>query len=443
MATDYPIAGMHCRSCEILVEQHIQKVPGVQSVEVHHRTGIARVTPQSGQTPNEDAIKQAIRDAGYTPSREQPRPWIVRDSNQWIEAMVASCLVFVLYIAARLLGITSMSASIGSSVGIGVAIVVGLTAGVSTCAALVGGLVLGFSARHADTHPHDTLLQRLRPHAFFHLGRIVGFALFGGVIGFAGSALQPSALLLGVLTMIVGVVMISLGIKLTELVPRVDTLLTLPPSIARTLVITAEHAYSHWRAMLTGALTFFVPCGFTQAIQLAAVSSASAAQGALMMGAFAVGTTPGLLGIAALSSLVRGPFARFLFKVIGVLVIGLGVWNMSNGLTLSGIALPSLSEKVQGPLAELRGGTQYLTMKQGEIGYSPNTFTIRKGVPFVWTITSTSSYTCASTLSVPSLGIQKNLALGDNVITFTPSRSGTIRFSCSMGMFGGEITVID
>lgn len=435
---------MHCHSCELLIEQHIAKIKGVRSVNVHHTTGVADVSFDNDAVVDDTLIEHAVRTAGYRLGRQQPRAWITANANDWIEAFIALCIVFVLYLAANILGLSSLTANIGTQTGVWVALIVGLTAGVSTCAALVGGLVLGVSARYAELHPAATPTERFRPHVFFNIGRIVGFTLLGGAIGMAGAALQPSSLVLGILTLIVGVVMVSLGIKLTELFPRVGTLLALPSGIARALGITRDHAYSHGRAMLTGALTFFLPCGFTQAMQLAAITSGSGVRGALIMGAFALGTAPGLLGIAGISSLVRGEAARFFFKVAGIIVIGLGIWNISNGFSLTGIVLPSSSaQQARGPVATLQNGKQYLTMEQGGIGYNPNEFTIKKGIPFVWNINSTNSYTCASSLVVPSLGIRKNLVSGNNVITFTPTKTGRIAFSCSMGMFRGSITVID
>ena len=443
MQRHYPITGMHCHSCEILIEQHIAKIPGVRSVEVHHTTGVADVSFDNDTVIDDAHIERAVRAAGYRLGRPQPRTWISTHPTDWIEALIALCVVFVLYLFARILGISSITASTGSQAGALVALIVGLTAGISTCAALVGGLVLGFSARYSEQHPAATPRERMRPHLFFNLGRIVGFVILGAAIGAIGSALQPSSFTLGILTLLVGVVMVSLGIKLTELFPRVGTLLSLPSSIARALGITQDHAYSHWRAILTGALTFFLPCGFTQAMQLAAVASGSGLRGALIMGAFALGTAPGLLGIAGISSLVKGETARFFFKVAGIIVIGLGIWNISNGFSLTGIVLSAPQQQVGGPTAQLQNGKQYLAMTQGEIGYTPNQFTIKKGIPFVWRITSTNAYTCASSLVVPALGIRRNLSPGENVIEFTPTKTGEIRFSCSMGMFRGSITVIN
>lgn len=437
---------MHCHSCELLIEQHISKIPGVRKVNVHHTTGVADVSFNDGVHVDDALIERAIRAAGYRPGREQRRTWLNTDPNEWIEAFIAVCIVFVLYLAARIFGLTSLTSTAGGQTGAWVALVIGLTAGISTCAALIGGLVLAVSARHAELHPSASPFQRFRPHLFFNAGRIGGFVVLGAGIGALGGALQPSALVLGALTLLVGFVMISLGLKLTELFPRVGALLSLPSGIARRMGITKDHEYSHWRSALTGALTFFLPCGFTQAMQLAAVTSGSALQGGLMMGAFAMGTAPGLLGIAGISSVVKGETARFFFKVAGIIVIALGVWNLGNGFSLTGIVLPSGGSQQNAPVgtvAELRDGKQYLTMEQWAGGYNPNTFTIKKGVPFVWTIKSTTSATCASSMVVPSLGIRKNLVAGTNTIEFTPSKAGIIKFSCSMGMFRGSITVIN
>ena len=67
----------------------------------------------------------------------------------------------------------------------------------------------------------------------------------------------------------------------------------------------AAAAYSDVRAP-AGAATFFLPCGFTQAVQLYALSTGSPVSAGLTMAVFAVGTSPGLLALASLPNLGRG-----------------------------------------------------------------------------------------------------------------------------------------
>lgn len=50
---------------------------------------------------------------------------------------------------------------------------------------------------------------------------------------------------------------------------------------------------------------------------------------------------------------------------------------------------------------------------------------------------------CNNSIIIPAYGIEKPLAVGDNIIEFTPTESGTIPFSCWMGMIRSSITVTD
>ena len=73
-------------------------------------------------------------------------------------------------------------------------------------------------------------------------------------------------------------------------------------------------------AFLLGGLTFFLPCGFTQALQLYVLAKGDVLTGALTMLAFALGTLPALLSLSALSSFAKGAFQRHFLKVAGAAV---------------------------------------------------------------------------------------------------------------------------
>lgn len=88
-------------------------------------------------------------------------------------------------------------------------------------------------------------------------------------------------------------------------------------------------------------------------------------------------------------------------------------------------------------------GVQIVKMTQKADGYFPNKFTIKKGIPVKWVINSESAYSCASSILSQGLGIRASLKLGENIFTFTPTRTGAIRFSCNMGMYTGSFNVID
>jgi sulfite exporter TauE/SafE len=319
--------------------------------------------------------------------------------------------------------------------------------------ALVGGLILGISARHSEKHPEATPAQKFRPHLFFNLGRIVSYLFFGGLIGLVGKAFQLSGPILGALTIIVGLVMLLLGLQLTGLFPRLANIsFNLPASIPRLFGLKKRHEkeYSHSNSALVGALTFFMPCGFTQAMQLFAMSTGSFWRGALIMGAFALGTAPGLLSIGGLTSVIKGTFAKRFFKFAGVAVVALAILNISNGLNLTGVSSKisfgkNNPTKVSGDAdgVTLENGFQVVRMTQAGSGYQPNTFTIKKGIPVRWIVDSKDSNTCAASLYSQQLNIKKFLQPGENVFEFNPDKVRTISFSCSMGMYRGSFTVVD
>ncbi|OGH65451.1 MAG: hypothetical protein A3J66_02410 [Candidatus Magasanikbacteria bacterium RIFCSPHIGHO2_02_FULL_47_14] len=433
-----PIRGMHCASCEILIGEELKKLPHVAKAVVSLKKATATIH-YSNERPTDAEIAQAVHAAGYEVGEKKRLPWISRDWRDYKDLARAAIILFVLYWIAQRLGLFDLAVNTEKD-GLLIALLVGLVAGVSTCMALIGGLVLSLSARHAELHPEATAIQKFRPHLYFNLGRIVGYAFLGGIIGMIGKAFQPTTGMLGVMTMVVGGVMIFLGLKLVEVFPALrDKTITLPSGIAQLFGLHKEvKEYSHKTASIMGALTFFLPCGFTQAMQIYAISTGSFTQGAVIMGLFALGTAPGLLGVGGLTAALKGKKARTFFMGAGLAVILLGWFNIANGSRLlsgdggKGTTNPVVTEDAQ-----------EVKMVQGANGYLPSVFTVQKGKPVKWVIDSRSSFSCAASLVVPSLGISKTLKKGENIITFTPTKVGTIPFSCSMGMYRGKFIVVD
>lgn len=452
----YFIKGMHCASCELLIEDEVTKIPGVKKCKVNFRNGIAEISSNT-QLKLQD-VQNAIEEAGYTLGKDE-KNFFSHNINDYISVFTAILGVFALYFLAKAVGIFDLGSQIGGSYNnLPVVFLIGITAGVSTCMAIVGGLVLGASARFAEKHPRATPLQKFKPHVFFNLGRITSYIILGGVIGFLGSILQLSSSFTGLLTIAVGFVMLLLGIQLTELIPGVNKVkITLPSWISKKFGINNKSSaeYSHTNSAIMGALTFFLPCGFTQAMQLYSISTGSALIGALTMGTFALGTAPGLLGIGGLTSVVKGAFARHFFRFAGVIVVFLAFFNIANGINLTGFNTNSVlsytnSAKAEGqkqqaddPNVTLENGIQTVKMTQTGNGYEPNSFTIQKGIPVKWVINSIEPYSCAASILMPEFKIAKVLSKGENIIEFIPSKLGTLSFSCNMGMYTGKFNVVE
>ena len=75
-------------------------------------------------------------------------------------------------------------------------------------------------------------------------------------------------------------------------------------------------------------------------------------------------------------------------------------------------------------------------------GYEPFRVKATRGKPLTLVITRTTDETCATEIVIPEVGLAKDLPLGQPVtVTFTPERSGELRYSCAMQMFQGVIDV--
>jgi sulfite exporter TauE/SafE len=96
--------------------------------------------------------------------------------------------------------------------------------------------------------------------------------------------------------------------------------------------------------LLVGIATFFLPCGFTQSMQVYALSTGSFWTGALTMLSFALGTLP-VLGLLSFSSLGLHKKAQsgVFFKAAGLIVIFFGVFNLINSLVAFGVIPPLFS----------------------------------------------------------------------------------------------------
>ncbi len=464
-----PIKGMHCQSCEILVSEELEQLPDVQKADVSLRTKTA--TLYLKRPIPHLAVVRAVQAAGYDVGYDE-RPFISKNKSVYKDLAIGLVVVVVLILLFKGLGINNLSKinMEGSSAGL-IALVLGLTAGFSTCMALIGGLVLGTAARHAEKHPTATPMQKFRPHLFFNLGRIGSFVVLGAVIGGLGAAFQLKGSVLGLLTVGVGVVMLLLGLQLIELFPRLKGALALPSSIGK-LIGIKKHAgreYSHTDSMLLGGATFFLPCGFTQAMQLYAVSTGSPVKGAIIMGMFALGTAPGLLSVGGLTAVVKGVFAQRFFRIVGVTVIMMAFVNFSTAYNLLGInrllasrvkpvAVQNITQPPAGTSSErpsapstppaqtpVQTGPLILnTTFKLQPDISPKKFTTKVGqeTRLVVDVQEDGSG-CMSTIMIPGLyDTPIFLKAGKKLeLTFTAQTPGDYLITCAMGIPRGSIKV--
>ena len=329
--------------------------------------------------------------------------------------------------------------SFGDNIGYGLVFLIGLLASVSTCIAVTGGLFMSLASKYDEQASHLAPSVRFVTYLSFNAGRIISYTAFGALIGLLGSALTLSPAAYGIVTLAVSLLMLVLGIQMLDLTPGIKSLrLQMPPAFKRWNKTLVERR-SRAAAFVLGALTFFLPCGFTQALQLYVLAKADPVAGALTMFVFSLGTLPVLMGLSFATSTNAGNFKRYFSRFAGAAVIVLSLSSIHQVLSQVWPP-PAATQQValeQSKLGEvvIENGTQIATMRIVGLEYIPNRFAVIEGMPVEWRIDATKAEGCGRVIVVPKLRISRLLsASGPTVLQFTPGETGEISFNCGMRM---------
>ncbi len=325
---------MHCSACEMLTERKLQQHPRVVMVKSSIVTMSVEIDGDFGEMSSLEIIRELdklIENSGYQLSLEKPKIKV-----NWGEFLYALPIAFVfaaLFLLLQKAGIVNLVNA--SEVGYGTAFMIGIIASLSTCMAVVGGLVLSMSATFAKEG------DRIRPQVLFHVGRLVSFFLLGGVIAVLGQTFKLGVTETFVLGMIVGLVMLILGINLLDVFSFTKRLQPAMPKFISQRAMGITSFSNVFTPLFVGIITFFLPCGFTQAMQIYTLSTGSFLEGSLTMGAFALGTLP-VLALVSFSSFSIKDSAKsgIFFKSAGLVVIMFAIFNIINSLVAAGYIAP-------------------------------------------------------------------------------------------------------
>ncbi len=459
------IKGMHCSSCEILIEKKLLKQPGVKAVDASLNSGTATVYFDS--LPELKQINAAFAADGYQfslkrfPGVKQPpllnftggkleiNPDKLNALLRWAGLSLLILFAFFLVDKSKL----AASISVNSSSSLPVFFLFGLVAGSSTCAALIGGLLLSLGKKWNEQYISETSdAAKATPYLLFNLGRLVSFFVLGGVLGTIGRAIQINSSITALLIIVISLAMTILGLQMLEVKWAYRFNFTVPKFLSRKAASTDERQ-SRFMPLLTGMATFFLPCGFTLVAQGIAVTSGSFMNGALIMGAFALGTLPVLAAISwsNIRFNKRPHFTAQFNKIAGLIVVFFALYNINAQMNVLGVAslsdinfnnpAPVAAENVK--LPEIVNNEQILKMSANALGYTPSILTVRAGIPVRWEIEDTGTAGCTTTFVAPGLinGVY-TFHRGQNVLAFTAPKAGTYKFSCAMGMVTGRIEAI-
>lgn len=454
----YFVKGMHCSSCELLIEKGIRKMAGVKEVKACKENGEVEIS-YAKRAPSLERVNTQFNKHGYYFTEEEEVSNTQNLGNLLVSILI-SILIIVMFVLIGRSDLISF-ASVDSNSTLPAFIALGLVAGISSCASLVGGLLLSLSKQWGDLYnSEENKFKQFQPHLLFNVGRIISYAFFGFLLGYLGEKLTISLSFGPILAIIVSVIMIILAFQMLNIELFHKLKFSLPKSFT-TYISNESNFKGKWAPLIIGGLTFFLPCGFTLTAQSIALLSGDPIRGMLIMFFFALGTLPILLIISFTSAkLYSKPNLTNIFQSItAILVIVLAIFNIkSQIIVLDPFPVNSagskntveidkedlVSKEVTNEMS-LVEGKQVIKMDASAKGYFPNYFKVKVGVPVRWEITDKGTSGCTNAV------VSKNLFAGEirlekgktSVKEFTPTTPGKYMFSCWMGMVTGTIEVVE
>lgn len=340
--------------------------------------------------------------------------------------------------------------------------ITGLTVGGLTCLAVQGGLLASIIAAREEEDLEDGNKRRhiAWPTFIFLAAKLVAYTILGFILGVFGGAIGISPNVQIIMQFIAGLYMVAVALNLLNIHPIFRYVIIQPPRFLTRMVRNQSKSKDLFAPALLGAMTIFIPCGTTLAMEALAISSANAFLGAAIMFAFVLGTTPLFFGVGFLTSILGDNFRGRFLKIAGLAVLYLGITSANGALVAGGssITLQSIAENspiqidlsaekseaaASNPSTKTIGGVQTVDISVLPNGYSPNNIQVKAGSPVKLNLTPSGGLGCTSVFRMPQLGITESLTEGATTpVEFTPQERGKLTWTCSMGMYRGVIEVI-
>jgi sulfite exporter TauE/SafE len=345
-----------------------------------------------------------------------------------------------------------------------IAFITGLTTGGLSCLAVQGGLLASSLAHQLEldlqTHGRQKYARRkfqpriAQPISLFLLAKLIAYTILGLLLGVLGSVLQLTYIMRAILMLAVGIFMLGNGLRMLKVHPIFRYFVLEPPSaITRYIRRTSKNNISLLTPILLGAMTVLIPCGVTQAMIAAALGTGDPLQGAALMFAFVLGTTPVFFSVAYFATRLGATLEKNFTRIVALTLIVIGLVSVDSGLNLAGspVTLTKMIDRLT-----ITSGSSTPTLQPGAIvnnssngyiinvknnGYSPKILHLAANRPVTLNWVATGTHSCALAVIIPRLHYEKILpSIGQAVLEIPAQKKGTvIEYSCSMGMYTGQL----
>ncbi|MGR8933272.1 MAG: urease accessory protein UreH domain-containing protein [Gammaproteobacteria bacterium] len=444
----FSIAGMQCGDCENVIEDAVRSLPGVSEVKADFSTESVSLVFDN-KILGLQTVCAAIKDAGYECRGFKPLrgPGFFKRLGLIAAGLIG--IVGLLQLQHWIesdLSIEDMSAKVNYALLFAVGALTSLH-----CIGMCGGFVLSYTTGSGRSGKVSFI-----NHFAYGAGKTLGYSGFGALFGALGGIVSFSLAMRSAAAGLAGIFLIVYGLSMLETFAGLRRLhIRLPHIFWRFVVSLRQRINSPFVIGMLNSL--MLACGPLQAMYIMAAGSGNAAQGALMLATFALGTLPMMFAFGYFANIISVNSTQKLLRASGLLILFLGVLMINRALMISGSGYDfnSLSARAGEILAtrwatwkhgldagaHLQNGYQIIYMEVEAQAYVPNKFTLKKNVPVKWIINVKELSPCNKTIVIPSMQRSIKLHPGLQLIELLPGQDGVISWSCSMGMIPGSFVV--
>lgn len=335
-----------------------------------------------------------------------------------------------------------------------IAFITGLTTGGLSCMAVQGGLLAGSLANRIEQDLVSTVKKKFQPRVaatilLFLLSKLTVYTIAGFLFGLLGSVFQLNTVSRAILQFAIGLFLIGNALRMFNVHPVFRYFTFEPPSgLTRFIRRTAKNNDSWVSPVFLGALTLLIPCGVTQSVMAAAVATADPLQGAALLFAFTLGTSPVFFILSYFATHLSALMEKYFLRIVAAVLLVLGLMAVDSGLNLTGSPY-SFSQMVRNIFPAETQLTQtdgiatdpVLRLNVKRDGYVPEILKAPANQPVKLNLVTNKTFSCSRAFTLPELDIAKILpATGTVTIDIPPQQPGKVlAFSCSMGMYTGKI----
>lgn len=416
------IDGIHCDHCKKKISEALLKNKNISKVEIENNIAIIDCNEK---LKNKDIIK-IINDLDYF-TREE---YISDNENKYKQRIklyefliIVVVLLLINYLIYKIFGynIFNVIPTIDSNITYGMLFITGILTSIH-CISMCGAINL--IAIYSDKN-------NIKKPIFYNLGRLISYTLLGGIVGSLGGILELNNTFKGIIIIIASCFMFAMALKMLGIIDF------------HFKCFKSKKKIKTNNSFFIGILNGFMPCGPLQAMQVYALSTGSFFKGAFSMFLFCLGTIPLMLFIGILFNILKGKWKIIFNKIASVLILILSLVMLNRGLLYLNIDLLKNNNYDGFTIAKLEDNVQVVEFDLSYNNYQD--ILIEKNIPVKIIIHADKKYLtgCNNKIIIQDFNVEKNLVAGDNIIEFTPNKTGTFTYTCWMNMIKNNIKIVD